>query len=303
MSGLINNYPLTSIVIPSFKAVNTIQRTLDSLYAQDYPALEIIVIDGGSHDGTAELLAAQGDKLSSWISERDKCQADALNKGFARATGEIFGWLCADDTLLPGAIHHMVHFLKNHPDIDVVTGGCKRDFNGKSEVITEPPEDFYTRMDYMNPIEQPSTLWRVEAHRRAGELDLTYKYAFDWEWWCRLKRTGSKFGRMTEPFSVYHFSDDNLTSSGGTKIADEMYRIIKEYGPYNGRLADIYRFLYRTFDLRGFYDSDASEKLPSWQIKAFHSILRVLYQLYGETHINAYNWNFCSRQERGLGWA
>jgi len=169
-------------------------------------------------------------------------------------------------------------------------------------VITEPPDDFFERLDFTNTIEQPSSLWRAEAHHRAGLLDLTYKYAFDWEFWCRLKRTGSKFGRISDPLSIYFFSNDNLTSSGGTKIADEMYRVIKEYGPYNGRISDIYRFLYRSFDLRGYYDDDAELSIPEWKRRIFHGVLQLLYQRYDKDVINAYNWNFASRQERGLGW-
>ncbi|MEL7488299.1 MAG: glycosyltransferase family 2 protein [Pseudomonadota bacterium] len=294
--------PRISIVVPSFRAAGTIARTLDSLFSQDYPNLQVIVMDGESNDGTVDVIKTYDDRIDFWVSEKDKCQADALNKGFARADGDYFGWLCADDTLLPGALSTMADFLTAHPDCDFVTGGCKRVFNDDAEVVTEPAPDFLDQLDYKNTIEQPSSLWRASAHRRAGELDLTYKYAFDWEYWCRLKRTGATFERIVDPMSVYFFSDDNLTSSGGTKIADEMYRVVKQYGPYNGRLADVYRFLYRTFDLRGFYDPEIKAEMPEWKQRMFHTVLNTFYYLYDRDTINAYNWNFASRQERGLGW-
>ena len=294
--------PTVSVVVPAFRAAATIARTLDSLFEQDYQGLRVIVMDGASDDGTVDVIRRYEDRLFYWISEKDKCQADALNKGFEKADSEYYGWLCADDALTPGALKKLAGVLQDNPQVDVVTGGCRREFKGGDVVTTEPAEDFYDRLDYMNTIEQPSTLLRASAHKRAGPLDLTYKYAFDWEFWCRLKRTGARFARITDPVSVYYFSDDNLTSSGGTKIADEMYRVIKEFGPHNGRLADVYRFLYRTFDLRGYYDKNAVQAVPAWRMRIFHMTLSALYRLYGKELVNSYNWNFASRQQRGLGW-
>lgn len=294
--------PKVSIVVPAFRAAATLARTLDSLAAQDYPNLQIIVMDGGSQDGTVEILQRYADRLHHWESQPDKGQVDALNKGFRLADGEIFGWLCADDTLLPGAISRLVSVLAADPRIDVVTGGCKRDFNGTHEVITQPPEDFYDRLGQNNTIEQPSTLWRAALHRRIGELDGSFRYAFDWEFWCRMKAAGARFMRITDPISVYYFSDSNLTSTGGSKIADEMYRIVKTHGPYGGRIADVYRFLYRTFDLKGYYDPEFQDTIPAWRRRLFHLTLRYLYARFDEAAINGYNWNFASRQERGLGW-
>lgn len=294
--------PRLTMVIPAYRAGETIERTLLSILEQDYPNLQLIVMDGGSQDGTVDILRRYDAEIDYWVSEKDKCQADALNKGFARAEGDIHGWLCADDALLPGALDKLVDYLERHPDIDVVTGGCKRDFNGRTEVFTEPAPDFYERLDFTNTIEQPSTLWRASAHARAGALDLTYRYAFDWEFWCRMKQTGALFGRITDPVSVYYFSDDNLTSSGGTKIAEEMYRVVKTYGPYGGRIADVYRYLYYTFDLKGYYDQGIDHGIPSWKRGIFHAVLRYFYTRYDQATVNAYNWNFASRQERGLGW-
>ncbi|WP_439619571.1 glycosyltransferase family 2 protein [Hyphomonas sp.] len=295
-------YPLISIIVPAFRAGATLARTLDSLVSQDYPNLQIIVMDGGSEDGTVEILKQYADHLDHWESKPDKGQVDALNKGFRLAQGEIYGWLCADDTLLPGAISLLAGVLRRDPSVDVVTGGCKRDFNGVHEVVTEPAEDFYERLGQNNTIEQPSTLWRAALHNRIGELDGTYRYAFDWEYWCRMKAQGAKFERVRDPVSVYYFSDTNLTSTGGTKIADEMYRIVKTHGPYGGRIADVYRFLYRRFDLKGFYDAENQDKIPSWRMRLFHITLRYFYARYDEAAVNGYNWNFVSRQERGLGW-
>lgn len=295
--------PKVSIVVPAFRAAATLARTLESLVSQDYPNLQIIVMDGGSQDGTVEILHRYERHLAHWESRPDKGQVDALNKGFRIADGEILGWLCADDTLLPGGIKRLASVLVSDPYTDVVTGGCKRNFNGTHEVITEPPDDFFERLGQNNTIEQPSTLWRASLHRRIGELDGSFRYAFDWEFWCRMKSSGARFARIIDPISIYYFSDSNLTSTGGSKIADEMYRIVKTYGPYGGRIADVYRFLYRTFDLKGFYDPEYQNTIPAWRRRLFHMTLRYFYARYDEAAINAYNWNFASRQERGLGWS
>ena len=295
-------YPRISLVVPCFRAAGTIARSLDSILAQNYPNLQLIVIDGGSRDGTVDIIKAYEAHIDFWVSEKDKGQVDALNKGFAKADGELFGWLCADDEFLPGALRRLAEEFVAHPEADLVTGGCRRNFNGAYTVDTTPDPSFLSDLDFKNTIEQPSTLWRQHSHHAAGPLDCSYKFAFDWEYWCRLKRTGAVFRAIPEPLSLYHFSSENLTSTGGRKIAEEMYRIIKEYGPYRGRIADVYRMLYRIFDLRGYYDKETAETMPKWKRAMFFFALRMLYRRYDPHVINSYNWNFVSRQERGLGW-
>jgi glycosyltransferase involved in cell wall biosynthesis len=295
-------YPRISVVIPCFKAAGTIKRTFDSIIAQNYPDLQLIVMDGGSTDGTVEVIKTFEKYIDYWVSEKDKGQVDALNKGFLRADGELFGWICADDEFLPGALRRLAEEFLAHPETDVVTGGCRRNFNDDYTVDTSPDPAFLNDLDFKNTIEQPSTLWRQHTHHSAGPLDGTYKFAFDWEYWCRMKRTGAVFRAIPEPLSLYHFSSENLTSTGGRKIADEMYRIVKEYGPYNGRIADVYRMLYRVFDLRGYYDKETAETMPKWKRAGFFFVLQLLYRRYDAHVINSYNWNFVSRQERGLQW-
>ena len=292
--------PKLSIVVPSYNAVDTISRTLDSIIEQNYPNLELICVDGESPDGTIDVLKKYEAEISKIICEPDRCQADALNKGFARATGEIYGWLCADDEFVPGALGFIGNHFAQHPKEQAVTGGCIRKFDDGSTYETKPSEDFYDKLIMMNTIEQPSTFWRADVHSINGPLTEELKYAFDWGYWCRMHRNGVPISSVDEPLSVYYFSDSNLTSTGGRKIADEMYRIIREYGPYRGRIAWVYSFLYRVFDLRGFYDEDVTVHPLGRSI--FHATLRLLYLIFDKDSVNSYNWNFASRQERGKGW-
>ena len=290
-----------SLVTACLNAGKTIERTLRSIEAQQYPALEYIVCDGGSTDDTLGIIERYRHIVTKVISEKDKNVADAINKGFRHANGDIFGYLNADDCIEPEALASIARAFRENPSIDVVTGGCRRVFADGSELITRVPKHFQRLMSMRNDIEQPSTFWRASAHRKAGELDDTFYLAFDWEWWNRLQANGVRFLVIPDVLSIYYFSDDNLTSKGGQRVIDEMYRITKRYGPWGGRIADVYRFLFKAFDMRGFYDVPF-RKLPLAKQWLFGGALLVLYCIFGRELISSYNWNWASKQVRGIVW-
>ncbi|MGI8964506.1 MAG: glycosyltransferase family 2 protein [Limisphaerales bacterium] len=293
-------YPKISIVIPSFNAAQTIERALRSLVAQDYPNLELLLVDGGSQDNTLQIAQSYSQYFSKIISEKDRGQPHALNKGFKLATGEIFAWLCADDELAPGALWHVVELFQKNPEATLLTGGCTRIFSDGTIIHTAPQADLWKRISYLNGIEQPSTFWKAEIHPRAGQLDESYHFAFDCAWWNQVKISGANLITTNRILSHYHFSDTNKTSRGGTPLVREMYRVIKQYGPLHGYLADIYFFLYRHFDLHGYYDRPpAGPKIKRW---IFKNTLKLLVKIFGKELIYSYNWNFASKQERNLCW-
>jgi len=150
-------------------------------------------------------------------------------------------------------------------------------------------------------LEQPSTFWRSSLYKQAGEFDSTYYYAFDWEMWNRFKATGARFMAVDDIFSVYHFSDSNLTSRAGKKVVDEMYRAMRKYGPYRGLLAYVYLFLFHVFDMNGYYDVPFAD-LPPTKQKLFGATLKVLYAIFGKEKIDPYNWTWASKQIRGVVW-
>lgn len=306
--------PKISIVIPCYNAANTIERTIKSLINQHYTNLELILIDGGSNDGTMEIVESYKNYFTKVISEPDSGQANALNKGFKIATGEIWGWLCADDEFTAGALLHFVKLFQNQPEIDLITAGCKRIFADGSTFNTKPRPDVMERISYHNGIEQPSTLWRSTLHLKAGELDESYHYAFDWVWWNQLKQENAKLLISDRVVSRYYFTDTNKTSTGRRDLVEEMYRIIKFYGPIGGYLADVYLFLYEQFDLTGYYDKPPHVSQTTWilnLVKEKHNPFKILSWLLCILGLNAvfgrhltlgYNWNFASRQERNLCW-
>jgi glycosyltransferase involved in cell wall biosynthesis len=293
--------PRISLVTPCLDAAATIDRTLDSIAGTGYPNLQYIVCDGGSSDGTLERVRRRGALVSRLISGPDKNVADAVNKGFRAADGEILCYLNADDALTPNALQQVAAFFSAHPEVDVLTGACERIYADGSEERTEVPADYLELLPYRNCLEQPSTFWRAAAHRRAGEFDDAFALAFDWEWWNRLQRSGARFARTPAVLSRYYFSDNNLTSRAGERVIDEMYRVTRRYARRGWAVARMYRFLYRSFDLRGYYDRPFTE-LSRRRQALFGAVLATLYGVFGRRVVNAYNWNWASKQVRGLVW-
>src|SRR5512139_1414374 len=130
--------PLVSIITPSYNQARFLETTIRSVLDQDYPNLEYLIVDGGSTDGSREIIQRYSDRLAWWVSERDQGQTDAINKGFARARGEILAWLNSDDTYLPGAIQGAVDFLQDHPGVGMVYGDANL-IDEQSNVIGKFP--------------------------------------------------------------------------------------------------------------------------------------------------------------------
>ena len=113
---------LVSIITPSYNQANFLETTISSVLEQDYPRIEYIIADGGSTDGSLEIIQRYASRLGWWVSERDKGQADALNQGFTHAQGEVLAYLNSDDTYQPGAVAEAVAFLQAHPQVGMVYG-------------------------------------------------------------------------------------------------------------------------------------------------------------------------------------
>lgn len=295
------NPPKISVVTVCLNAEQTIERTLKSIEEQGYPNIELIIVDGLSSDRTMEIIRKYRYIVSQIICEKDRGIAEAINKGFRQSTGSIMCYLNADDAFYPGALHRIAEEFMASYEIDVVTGACQRVFADGSILVTQVPEHFERLMGLRNDIEQPSTFWRASIHRQAGELDESYAFAFDWEWWNRLRSCGARFRVIKDVLSVYYFTTDNLTSKAGIRVINEMYRVTKTYGPYRGYLADVYRGLFRLFDMNGYYDRPFVQ-LGLARRFLFGTALSALYLFFGREAINAYNWNWASKQIRGITW-
>jgi len=170
---------------------------IESVLSQDYPSIEYIVVDGGSRDGSLEILERYGGRLR-YTSEPDNCPADAVFKGLAQAQGEIVAWLNADDTWEPGAIRRAVEFLLAHPEIDVVYGdGWWIDEAGKP-IRLYPSIPFDARvLEYDCFICQPSAFLRAGAYHRCP-IDRQLKASFDYDLWIRMAAQGQRFAYLPQ---------------------------------------------------------------------------------------------------------
>jgi len=289
-----------SIVIPNYNSGTVLERCIRSLLAQDYPALQLIMADAGSTDESREIIERYRDAFEVLISERDDGQADGLNKGFAQATGDIFGWLCADDELLPGALKHTAEVFGRDAGTAVVIGASERVHPDMSTVICWSGEDPWGPIHIKDVIDQPSTFWRRELHERLAPLDTSYYMAFDWDLWIRMRNSGAKAATTDRVLSRHYFTEYNKVGCAGNRFAEEAARIIKKYGPLSGRLADIYRLLYYQFDLKGCFDRPATCSRLRWLIYWWTRV--VLRLLIGGRLLNMYNWHFAACQERGMKW-
>ncbi len=189
-----NPQPLVSIITPSYNQARYLEETMRSVLSQDYPNLEYLIVDGGSTDGSAEIIARcareHPERIPWWVSERDAGQTDAINKGFARARGEILAWLNSDDLYYPGAVSEAVAFLQAHPQAGMVYGDADLvDGEGRQLGRFPAAQTDYRRLrrGYVH-IPQQAAFFRAALWRKVGPLDPTFYFAMDYDLWVRLAR-------------------------------------------------------------------------------------------------------------------
>lgn len=218
--------PLVSVITPSFNAARFIRETIQSVLDQDYPRLEHIVVDGGSTDGTVEIL--QEYPHLRWISEPDQGQSDALNKGFRLAQGEIIGWLNADDVYTPGAVTAAVALLHDQSSVSVVYGDCAiSDADGRQTgLIASGPFDLAEQV-LGNQIPQPSVFVRHSAIEAAGGVDQTLHYAMDYDLWLRLAAGGYVFVHLNRVQARFRVCAGTKTVEHADRFWPE---ILRSYG-------------------------------------------------------------------------
>jgi glycosyltransferase involved in cell wall biosynthesis len=183
-----NELPKISIVTPSYNQAAFLEQTMRSVLEQDYPRVEYIIIDGGSTDGSIQIIRKYEKQLAYWVSEPDQGPGQALNKGFARATGEIFAWLNSDDYILPGALRTVARIFAT-AGVDLVYGDSLHvDEHGWvtdcSILPSMPPQPLL--LYAVGCLHQESSYWRAALHHQVGEIDETLFPGFDVDWFLRL---------------------------------------------------------------------------------------------------------------------
>lgn len=216
--------PLISIITPSFNQGRFIEDTVRSVLSQGYSNLEYIVIDGGSTDGTVEVLRKYADRLT-WTSEPDRGQAHAVNKGFAMAKGDIFGWVNSDDTYLPSVFKRVAEEIDPAKGRYVVMGRCVFvDEKGES-IRKEHKGNFTSHNDYIkiwngNSIPQPAVFFHRKVYEECGGLDEGLHFALDYDFFLRVTKKFEIY-KVNEVWAAYrvhtHSKSMVLTEAEGLK--------------------------------------------------------------------------------------
>jgi len=216
--------PVVSIVTPSYQQASYLRACIESVLSQDYGSIEYQVLDGGSTDGSVEIIASYGDRLD-WRSEADGGQAAAINAGLQRARGEIVGFLNSDDVLQPGAVASAVRALLTNPQVEVVYGQAAVIDAAGQRMRPFPTRGFDPEILVQHCfISQPATFWRRSLHERFGYFSTEFDHAFDYEFWLRLMIGGAKFFHVEEEWA--RARDHEATKS--RRLRGEIFRQIRD---------------------------------------------------------------------------
>jgi carbamoyltransferase len=212
--------PRISIVTPSFGQARFIERTLKSVIDQGYPNLEYFVQDGGSKDGTVEILERYAARVTGWASVPDNGQSQAINRAFARTTGEIMAWLNSDDVLFPGALACVADFFARHPDVDVVYGHRVLINEHDHEIgrwILPAHEDHV--LSWADFVPQETLFWRRSLWEKiGGSIDESFRFAMDWDLLLRFRDAGARFRRIPAFLGGFRVHAQQKTTAGISDI-------------------------------------------------------------------------------------
>lgn len=227
--------PTVSIVVPSYKQGRYIRATLDSVLSQDYRDLECIVIDGGSTDETVDVLRSIEDPRLTWVSEPDRGQSHAINKGMLQASGQYLSYLNSDDVLRPGAVAAIVAFLESHPQADLVYGDMEHiDAQGNVfHTVIGGPFNLAELLAGGKTVNQAGTFWRRSVQDDIGLFDEDLHFSMDLDYWIRAMLKGKTIAYEPGIRSAFRYHDESKTVSqmvGWLQEWDLLYgRLFEEY--------------------------------------------------------------------------
>lgn len=218
--------PLVSIVTPSFNQARFLESTIQSVLSQGYQRIEYIIVDGGSTDGSLGIIRKYEDKLAWWLSEKDRGQTDALNKGFENARGDILGWLNSDDTYEPGTVASAVAFLQKHREVGMVYGGANFiDEAGRviGRFASAQTDLRRLRRGYVH-IPQQASFFRRDLWNTVGPLDPSFYFAMDYDLWVRIAEQ-SRIKYVPQIWANFRLHGAGKTIAADDRCWPEMLRV------------------------------------------------------------------------------
>lgn len=223
--------PLISVVTPSYNQAQFLEDTLQSVASQDYPRTEHIVIDGGSTDGSVDIIRRHAARLRHWVSEPDRGQSHAINKGLRRASGDWIAWQNSDDVYYPGAFASLARAAGRHRDADLIIGNVNL-IDAEDRVLRDL---CYVRPTFGSMLAEGMVLtnqvafWRRDMHARIGWLDASLSCAFDYDWFLRVLEAG-RGAHVNECWGGYRFHAETKTSLIGDRCRAEREKVLAGRG-------------------------------------------------------------------------
>lgn len=231
-----DNMTLVSIITPSYNQAAYLEQTITSVLNQDHASIESIVVDGGSTDNSVDIIRKYSNRLAYWISEKDKGQADAINKGFAKATGDVIAWLNSDDYYLEGTVSAAVRVFDENPDVVLVYGNMLSvDEHGKTFNTLNYKQLTLEDLLCFQIIGQPAVFMRRSALQQTSGLDATFHFMLDHHLWIRLAQLGGVL-HVPQTWSAARYHAEAKNFAKATEFGRDAFRIL-EWAGKDGSLA------------------------------------------------------------------
>ena len=221
------NLPLVSIITPSFNQAQFLEQTIQSVLGQDYPQIEYIIVDGGSTDGSVDMIKKYEGRLAWWVSEQDQGQTDAINKGFAHSKGEVLAWINSDDTYNPRAVGQAVKYLMENPDVAMVYADCNF-INEAGQVIgkfNSKQTDYRRLREGYVHIPQQTMFFRAKYWQELGPLDPSFYFAMDYDLWTRIASKAPIKYLAGQTWANFRIHDLGKTTTHDDRCWPEMLRV------------------------------------------------------------------------------
>lgn len=223
-----DKFPKISVITPSYNQAEFLERTICSVLDQNYPNLEYIVIDGGSTDGSVDIIRRYADRISYWVSEPDSGQSNAINKGLKMATGEWVGWQNSDDIYYPGAFDDLSRAASVQSNVDLVIGNINLidQYDGVLRDIHYVKPSYGALLAEGMVLTNQAAFWRRGVHQEIGWLNESLHYSFDYEWFLRLteNRKGTSVNKI---WGGYRLHDATKTSTQNQRFVAEKADILR----------------------------------------------------------------------------